>query len=159
VPDGRVTLREASVMLGVSEGAIRKRVARGTIRSEMGDDGLRYVWVDAGTDGVEDASSPRESEATRPDRDELVESLRDQLAYLRDQLDVRAREIERKDSIIMALSQSNAELSRTIRAIEPAQDATEESETVEEGVEPRSDAPRPEEAVQRPWWRRVFGGG
>ena len=42
---------------------------------------------------------------------ELVEALRDEIAHLR-------REYERKDTIIMALSQSNAELSRTIRAIE-----------------------------------------
>ena len=57
-----MTLREAAVRLGVSEGAIRKRVARGSISSEMGEDGLRYVYLygehardgrgaDGGTDG------------------------------------------------------------------------------------------------------------
>lgn len=151
MPDGRVTLREASLLLGVSEGAIRKRVARGTIRSEMGDDGLRYVWVDAGTDGGEDASyTPGPEER----RGELVAVLKDEIAHLR-------RESERKDTIILSLSQSNAEMSRTIRALEapdtggePSQDA----ETVEEGPEPRSDTGGVQEAARRPWWRRMFGG-
>ena len=44
VADERLTLREAALHLGVSESAIRKRVERGTLRSDKGPDGRRYVY-------------------------------------------------------------------------------------------------------------------
>jgi hypothetical protein len=92
---------EAAEVLGVSVEAIRKRVQRGTIRSDKGEDGRRYVYLD---------ESPPESEVAGSSSP-LLDALRDEIAHLR-------RESERKDAIIMSLSQSNAELSRTIRAIE-----------------------------------------
>ena len=46
----RVTMREAADLLGVSKGAIRKRVVRGTLPSEVGEDGRRYVYIEAGRD-------------------------------------------------------------------------------------------------------------
>jgi hypothetical protein len=52
-----------------------------------------------------------QSQEQSESRDELVEALRDEISHLR-------RESERKDEIIMSLSLSNAELSRTIRALE-----------------------------------------
>jgi hypothetical protein len=53
-------------------------------------------------------------------------------------------------------------LTSRIPAIEAPQEARESPETVEE--EPGRAEPRPttvgsQEPVQRPWWRRVFGGG
>src|SRR5919112_215242 len=52
----RVTMREAADLLGVSKEAIRKRVVRGTLRSELGEDGRRYVYLEAGGG---DAAAPR----------------------------------------------------------------------------------------------------
>ena len=46
----RVTMREAADLLGVSKEAIRKRVVRGTLPSEVGEDGRRYVYIEAGRD-------------------------------------------------------------------------------------------------------------
>jgi hypothetical protein len=37
-------------LLGVSKEAIRKRVVRGTLPSEVGEDGRRYVYIEAGRD-------------------------------------------------------------------------------------------------------------
>jgi hypothetical protein len=55
-----------------------------------------------------------------------------------------------------------ADLER-IPAIEAPQETSEAAETVDEqqgrGREPHSDAPGAPDAVQRPWWRRVFGRG
>ncbi|HET6661868.1 MAG TPA: helix-turn-helix domain-containing protein [Rubrobacter sp.] len=48
----QMTMREAADLLGVSKGAIRKRVGRGTLPSEMGEDGRRYVYIEAGRDIV-----------------------------------------------------------------------------------------------------------
>jgi hypothetical protein len=89
-----VTLREAAIRLGVSEGAIRKHVMRSTLRSEMGPDGKRYVWLD-GTDGGEDTSSTHESGALRSSDVELIEELREEVHYLWEQLN---RELERRSA-------------------------------------------------------------
>ncbi len=43
IADKRLTLRQAAARLGVSEFAIRKRVERGTLRSDKGPDEKRYV--------------------------------------------------------------------------------------------------------------------
>jgi hypothetical protein len=83
-------------------------------------------------------------------RDELVHALRGEIAHLR-------RESERKDAIIMSLSQANEEQARTIRELEAPQEAADAAETVEE--ETQRAEPRPasdSEGARRPWWRRVF---
>jgi len=43
-------MREAADLLGVSKEAIRKRVVRGTLPSEVGEDGRRHVYIEAGGD-------------------------------------------------------------------------------------------------------------
>ena len=164
MPDRRATLREASLLLGVSEGAIRKRVTRGTLRSEIGDDGLRYVWVDTGADGGEDASYT----AGEGVRDEMVEDLRDQVAYLRSQLDVRADEIQRRDVIISQLTQATSNLTDRLREIEAPAEQSTPSQANEAGAQDAANGaggPAPpagdvgaQNGSERPWWRRVFGG-
>jgi len=139
-----VTLREAVIRLGVSEGAIRKRVARGTIRSEMGDDGLRYVWagpLDGGADGGTDASSA------------LVDELRDRVRYLEGQLDIRAEELREHRRIIAGLVQRVPELEAPQEPRESSTEATEQPGR----EEPQTPLEGTREGAQRPWWRRVFG--
>jgi len=51
VDQERVTVRDASLLLGISEGAIRKRIARGTIEHERDDEGNVWVLLDTGTRG------------------------------------------------------------------------------------------------------------
>src|SRR5215211_1913177 len=73
----RLTQREAADRLGVSVEAIRKRVKRGTLESDKGEDGRRYVYLD--TDPP--ASGPQ------PDSDALTSELRDRLRYVEQQLE------------------------------------------------------------------------
>lgn len=145
MPDERVTLREAAIRLGVSEGAIRKRVARGTIRSEMGDDGLRYVWagpLDGGADEGTDASSA------------LVDELRDRVRYLEGQLDIRAEELREHRRIIAGLVQRVPEL----EAPQEPRGAPESVGEEPEMAEPRSATGGAQEGTERvSWWRRLFG--
>jgi hypothetical protein len=83
----RLTVQAAARRLGVSEGAIRKRVKRGTLRHDKGEDGRVYVYLDAGVDvGVDEVSHPNSGS--------LISQLRDEIAYLRE-------ENRRKDEIIM----------------------------------------------------------
>jgi hypothetical protein len=46
----RVTMADAARVLGISKEAARKRIQRGTLRSGVGEDGRRYVYLDAGRD-------------------------------------------------------------------------------------------------------------
>jgi hypothetical protein len=181
----RVTMREAAGILGVSKEAVRKRVLRGTLRSDMGEDGRRYVYIEAGGDNAADEAPTHERDALIS---EMVEGLRDEVHYLRKQfnqeLERRSAEAERYQRIVAALAAANASLTERLQALEAAPDERESPETVEEELdraEPRpttvesqegresSEMHMPEAGggplphdqqtpSERPWWRRVFGG-
>lgn len=132
----RVTIREAADTLGVSKEAIRKRVIRGTLRSDTGEDGRRYVYLDTDTD-----------EAPTGEHGALISQLRDEVAYLRE-------ENRRKDEIIM-------QQAMTVRALTAPQEppgASEASESPGPRERPFTEEESPQEGRERPWWRRVFGG-
>ena len=160
--DGRVTLRDAAIRLGVSEGAIRKRVARGTLRSDVGDDGRRYVYLDAGTDGGTDASYTHESGALKSDRDELVAELRDRIAYLERQVEEERDARRRADTLLARLMDNIPALESAPGESAPAEDPLRTPQTAAEtppGPRPRPGAENGSEGVSEPrsWWRRVFG--
>jgi hypothetical protein len=116
----RLTIQEAARALGVSEGAVRKRVTRGTLKHEKEDDGRVYVYVDMGDRrGVDDG----QDEGIDPNSNALISQLRDEVAYLRD-------ENRRKDEIIM----QQAMTMRQLTAAEP-QEPTEAAERVEDELD------------------------
>jgi hypothetical protein len=139
--------------LGITEGAVRSRIKRGTLPTTK-ERGTVFVLLGDVT-----------SEANRPpnigvpgDQSELIASLQDQVRYLREQLDAereaRTEERRRHDTVV-------AQLTSKIPAIEAPGEASEASETVEEEperAEPHSATGGAQEDVQRPWWRRILGG-
>jgi hypothetical protein len=130
----RITVQQAAAHLGISEGAIRNRIKRGTLRVER-EAGRVYVLL---------AGAASRDEST--DESQLVAVLREQLAAER-QAHAAARRII-------------AGLVERIPAIEAPQEASEAAETVEEPPE-RSESHSAtggaREGARRPWWRRVFG--
>ncbi len=160
----RVTIREAAHRLGVTEAAVRKRVQRGSLHKEMGSDGRVYVYLDLSRD----MSNPQSQLHRDPVVEELVEELRDRVAFLERALERRSVEAERYQQIVAGLTQTNHQLASRLRELEPprqqeapseppggAQTATEEPERAKQ---PRPATGDPQESAQRPWWRRVFGG-
>jgi hypothetical protein len=151
VTDTRLTLRQAAAALGVSESAIRKRVERGTLRSDKGADGRRYVYVDTVTENVADEGEDRS--VTR-EHDALISELRAHNDTLREQLEAeRQGHAEARRLLLEALA-------KIPPAIEAPPDERESPETAREKVERAEQQPRPttvesQESVQRPWWRRV----
>jgi hypothetical protein len=145
----RVTLKEAAEILGVSKEAVRKRVIRKTLRSDTGEDGRRYVYLDVGGD-----------EPTTHEPDALISEMRERISYLEGLVETRDEEIRRRDAIIMNMTEAMKALSPPTQ--EAPSDERESPETVEEAperAEPWSAAGGAREGVQRrPWWRRVFGG-
>ena len=144
---------EAARDLGISTDAVRKRIARGSLRSDR-EDGHVRVWLDVG--GTE---AGREAQV---DGEALVEVLQEHISDLRVQLEAEREARRRADTIIAQLTQANAALAAKVPELEAAEAAESREETAEgaaerpERAEPHSDAPGDQEAVRRPWWRRVF---
>jgi len=137
--------------LGVSESAIRKRVERGTLRSDKGADGRRYVYVDTVADAVADEGE--DTSVTR-EQDALISELRAHNDTLREQLEAERQAHAEARRIIAGLVER-------IPAIEAPAETPEAAGTAEEergrGA-PHSATGESQGGVQRPWWRRVFGG-
>jgi hypothetical protein len=132
----RLSVRDAAVALGISEGAVRMRVKRGTLPSTR-EGGRLYVLLHA--------DPTPEPERDNDRTDELIATLRGQLEAER-QAHAEARRL------LMAA------LERIPPQIEAPQEAPGGPET---DAEEQSSAQRPSEAregAQRPWWRRMFGG-
>lgn len=82
----RLTIADAAKLLGVTEAAIRQRVRRGTMQFEKSE-GRTYVYVTPS----ETRRGGVENESRDMLRNPLVESLEDQVQYLRSQLDEERR--------------------------------------------------------------------
>jgi hypothetical protein len=141
----RVTVQEASRRLGVTESAVRKRVQRRLLEHDKEADGRLYVYLDTQDmerDEVRDSSY-----------DMLVRRLENENEFLR-------RELERRDTILLNMTEAMKALSPPSQETPP--DERESPRTFDEEPE-RAEEPRPatgetQEGVQRPWWRRWFGG-
>jgi hypothetical protein len=165
----RATIQEAARIMGVSEGAVRKRVKRGTIAHDKGEGGRVYVYLDAGVDeGVDDVSYP--------ERDALISELRSHNATLQKQLE-QANERDRENRrIIAALTQRIPAIEAPQEATEtpseatpqpgrvepqPAVQSTQAQESPEMAMPEAGGGPLPraqQRASERPWWRRLLQG-
>ena len=150
--DTRLTLRQAAAALGVSESAIRKRVERGTLRSDKGADGRRYVYVDTVADAV--ADDGEDTSATR-EHDALISELRAHNDTLREQLEAeRQGHAEARRLLLEALAKIPPAIEAPSEQRESPQTVDEEPESAEE---PRSVTVESQESVPRPWWRKLIG--
>jgi excisionase family DNA binding protein len=166
----RVPLREAAQLLGVSKDAVRQRIRRGTIRSEKGEDGRVYVFVDASPDTARPQADHAghayvQAEGARQHADPapLVEELREQVRYLRDQLD-QERDANRENRrIIAALTARIPELEAPASGAGTPSDERESPESATPppgrvGPQTEVEGPMTEGTERMSWWRRVFGG-
>jgi excisionase family DNA binding protein len=117
----RVTVQEAARLLGISEGAVRARIHRGTLETER-DSGTVYVRINVD-------ATPNE----RTEQSELVQTLREYNAALERQLNAEREASAELRRIVAGLVQRIPEL-------EAPSEPRESPETATEGeVEP----PRP----------------
>src|SRR5215217_6146435 len=136
----RITVAQAADRLGVTQDAVRKRVARGTIRHDKDAEGRIFVYLD---------TFERESKTDQDEgQDKYTRSLEDQIEFLR-------QELERKDTIIMSLTQRIPEL-------EASSEPRQSSEAVSEDPHLTHAPPTPETPVsdaqhKHSWWRAFFG--
>jgi hypothetical protein len=146
----RVSVYEAAEVLDLTVDAIRKRIQRGTISHERDEDSR--VWV------ILDASSKVQDTYQTPPRDELIDELRDQVRFLRE-------ELARKDAILLRMAESIPQIEAPQEPPEPAEAPTEQpgrvgaQTTIEDAQEPSEALGGPGSGTARgSWWRRMFGG-
>jgi hypothetical protein len=143
----RVHVAVAAKRLGISESAVRKRVERGQLPHEKDDNGRLWVYVRPEETESETSSTQR--------RDEAMDVLRDQVAFLR-------AELERKDALLLNMTEA-------MKALNPPREEPSESRQGPSEPSPeqsRVDASQgyPEQETgsegqeRRSWWRRVFLG-
>ncbi len=146
----RITVAEAAEALGVSQDAIRKRIKRHTIRHDRDESGRVYVYLAPSETVHKTDQDARRPDATKTVQDAYVRSLEDQISFLR-------RELERKDAILLNLTERIPQLEAPREAPGIAvtvEDAAQGDGPVQEG----QDTPATPGGDTRPWWRRVFGG-
>ena len=155
----RLSVQEAARALGVTVEAVRGRMHRGKYVKEKTDDGRVFVRLTPEQlAGVHERSDAPLSVHTPHVHDQmaLVEELRDQNAFLRQELEARAEEIHRRDTIIMRLSQS-------LQALEEAPQPSSTKEEADESLLQAEDAAQesqgePASARRRSWLVRFFYG-
>jgi hypothetical protein len=145
----RLTVAQAADKLDVTQDAIRKRIARGTIRHDKDPKGRICVYLDTseGVSKTDQDEGQDESFKTKQDadQDKYTRSLEDQVDFLR-------RELERKDTIIMSLTQRIPELEAPLESSGGSQTAFK-APAKGDDVPPESQEP----SKQRSWWRAFFG--
>ena len=132
----RRSVQEAADELGVSVDAIRSRIKRNTI-PHIRRSGR--VWVLLGGDQGNRPGQGQSESST------LMSEMRDRIRFLEE-------EMQRKDAILLNMT----EAMRALNA--PERESPVSAEEGPEGAGPRPGAEGTQEAVQRPWWRRMFGG-
>jgi hypothetical protein len=143
----RLTVAQAADALSISQDAVRKRIARGTIPHDRDETGRVHVYLSPSETVHKTDQDIAQGDATKTVQDAYVRSLEDQIAFLR-------RELERKDTILLNLTERIPELEAPTEARESPQTAEEASDR----AEPRPTTAEAQEGTQRPWWRRMFGG-
>ena len=156
--DQRVSVSEAAALLGLSEDAVRSRIKRGTLRKEKAKDGTVRVVLGTGqptdrpsngNDRLTTDQAPNQTGTRSEAQAELVDSLLDQVAYMREQLAEEREARRRADTIIAQLSQANAALAQRVPELEAPPEPREGHATAPEQQEP---------SQRRSWLYRFFFG-
>jgi hypothetical protein len=161
----KLTVQETADVLETSVDAVRQRIKRGKLkRAEPDDpaDNRVYVWLDG-----DHAETRHEAKVDgSPNGNALVESLQDQVGYLRDQLE-REREANRENRRLLAAAlerippqleaprESPPEPRETPESPGPTRTPTDVGEGLQTATERRFTEEEPE---RRGFWSRLFGG-
>jgi hypothetical protein len=162
----RFTVPEAAEVLGLTVEAIRGRIKRNTINHERTPEGV-FVLLDREPSSATEQSPTTDQPVSdkSSDKSELVEALRDQIAYLREQLDrereARTEERRRYDTIVLQLSQRipaiEAPPDTPLESTPEASRSARESPVSDEGPPYGTSPQEAEESLhKRSWWRRLF---
>lgn len=137
--DRRLTVLEASALLGITPDAVRARLRRGTLRKERAEDGTLLVVLDGSVGDTTATDRPTEQPTVL-----YINALKSQIEMLQSELEARKEEARRKDTILLNMTEAMKSL-----------EAPRESPLSAEGQE--SNGETPPEQERRPWWRLALG--
>jgi hypothetical protein len=162
----RVTVPEAAERLGISENALRKRVQRDTIQWDRGEDGRVFVYLTpAGTGQADDqadghAGGYATDQATRHlvAPVELVESLQEQLGYLRGALETRDKELAEMRRLLAGALERIPAIEAPPDTVNPTSSTASSGGPVTPSEHKGNDTRTDNETPEKPsWWHRLFG--
>jgi hypothetical protein len=137
-------------------------VQRGTIPYEKDSDGRVWILLDTGRprqDSDRDATGHRRGSGASQ---ALVEELRNRLRFVERQLEAeRQAHAEARRIIGVVQRIPELEVPQEAPTEPPRQEPPESPTTATEQagrVEPQPQVEGAQEAAERPWWRRLFGG-
>lgn len=114
----RVSLREAAVLLGISEDAVTMRIRRGTLRSEKNHEQV-HVWLDENLGAYQNVVYPQALiEDLLGEKAEGIQQLWEQVHRFRGILAEERHARHRTDTIIAQLTQANAALASRVSEFE-----------------------------------------
>ena len=158
-----MTVEVAARSLGIKEESVRKRVRRGTIRSEKDADGRLYVYVDGDEtlrDGYRDGSEApyahRSAGEPAGAAREIIEAKNETIRILHHQLQEERDARRRTETIIAQLMQVNAALAS--RGPELGVLPTETKPSGIEGIALTTPEGVQKSSEPSSWWRRLLGG-
>jgi hypothetical protein len=149
----KLTVAQAAEVLDLSKEAVRKRISRGTLRSEKDADGTVYVYVPY-TSGT-----PSGTEGT--DRDLLYQEMRDRISYLERQVEEEREARRRADTLLARLMDRLPELESPERPLERPLEGPQTATDTNSGTEGPGYTERPQERPseeRRGFWSRLFSG-
>jgi hypothetical protein len=135
----RVTVAEAAAALDISQDAVRKRIARGTIPHDRNEAGRVYVYLTPSETVHKTDQDTGEDDATKTVQDAYIRSLEDQISFLR-------RELERKDTILLNLTERIPQLEAPSQEPRESPESPSPDETTTEGSGGQ------ETPSERRWW-------
>jgi DNA repair exonuclease SbcCD ATPase subunit len=183
---GWVTTDVAAKAVRVSPRTIRRYIDQGKLEAKPQGDGVRREWL-VSVDSLHALRASRTIAEDVPDTDrgvEYADSIADVIREMAARLETRAEEAaelrirleltERAQSTLederrQALREleearrlrevAERELADLRRELEALREVSEDRETLEErSTEQASATGAAQEDVERPWWRRIFGG-
>jgi hypothetical protein len=185
-PSGWVTTQVAAKSLDISPRTVRWHIEQGNLEAKPQGEGVRRSWLvsidslQAFRDTRQAAAQPPgpyRAEAGRTDiaaaapgnpirelADRLVEEASRASEFrVRLELSEKAQstleeELLEERRLREEAERERDELRRQLEATRAPQESSQTVEDASEGAEPRSYAGGAQEAVGRPWWRRMFGG-
>jgi hypothetical protein len=145
----RVDVKQAAEALGISSEGIRQRIRRGSLESEKDTDGRVYVFID------EEATNGASYERST---DDVVTRLENEVEFLRKELATRDAEIQRRDAVLLSLSEGLKALNPPPASPETRDSSvTASEEPYSTHAPPVPETPVPDAQHKRSWWRAFFG--
>lgn len=151
----KLTIKEAAEQLGISEVSVRRRLKKGDLHGERIPTAQGYTWLVVLADAGETVTPRQNGQHEAATDHVLVEELRGQVDYLKQELTERKREHDRdRDDWREELQRVHtlmAQQGQTIQALTQRVEQLPAQVRVDEHAERAADVA---DDASAPWWRR-----